>query len=316
VESLGSGPGRPIPGRPSVAIVVVHYGAWDPTRSAVQSLAAAQPDGSIVVVDNGPGPAPGDLGARIVVVPTPRNLGFGAACNLGASAAAGNVLVFANNDVCVDGGTIALLVDRLAADTGLAAAGPRFLDEAGKPGPSVKKPPTPWRILGENLFLPRLLAPFPVGAGESRPREVDTLFGALFAIRRDAFESAGGFDEGYFFYAEETDLFARLRRLGWRLAYEPGSVAMHVGGLASRNFDQATRDRWMRDGLLRYAERFHGTFGRRITSVALSAGAVLRWTLSWIPGLRDQRARRSRYAAALRDIVRRARTSRAAGPPA
>ena len=34
-------------------------------------------------------------------------------------------------------------------------------------------------------------------------------------VRRKAFEEVGGFDEQFFFYAEESDLFARLREAGW-----------------------------------------------------------------------------------------------------
>lgn len=290
-----------------VGAVVVHYGSWEPTRRAVSALVRNASGAKILVVDNGPGTAapPPDLG--VPVASPGRNLGYGAACNLGASRLASEMLLFVNNDVEVEPGAISLLVERLRRNPGLAAAGPRFFDASGRPRRSVKRAPTPWRIVCENLFLARLSAPLPAFHGhhtvfvdETRPREVETLLGALVLIRREAFESVRGFDESYFFYAEESDLFARLRRAGWRIAFEPRAHAIHHEGLASREVDQETLDRWLRDGLLRYARRFHGRRGETVARIALRTGARLRWLLSFVPGLPHRHARRSRYAAILR----------------
>jgi GT2 family glycosyltransferase len=47
--------------------------------------------------------------------------------------------------------------------------------------------------------------------------------------RREAFLAAGGFDETFFCYYEDTDLAFRLRLAGHRCLYVPGAVARHVG---------------------------------------------------------------------------------------
>ena len=52
-------------------------------------------------------------------------------------------------------------------------------------------------------------------------------------LRRAAIDSVGGWDERYFMYMEDVDLCWRLRRLGWRVAYEPGGSAMHVQGAST-----------------------------------------------------------------------------------
>ena len=67
----------------------------------------------------------------------------------------------------------------------------------------------------------------------SRPRDVEWLSGAAMWQRRSALQSVGGWDEHYFMYMEDLDLCWRLRRLGWRLAYEPSGAVMHVQAVST-----------------------------------------------------------------------------------
>src|SRR5207247_11368399 len=64
-------------------------------------------------------------------------------------------------------------------------------------------------------------------------RGVDWVAGTFMVVRRDAFASIGGFDEGYFMYVEDVDLCWRLGRRGWHVAYEPAARVMHVIGVSS-----------------------------------------------------------------------------------
>ena len=53
--------------------------------------------------------------------------------------------------------------------------------------------------------------------------------GCCVLLRREAVASVGGLDEGFFLYAEETDLFKRLADAGWRAGFEPRATARHDG---------------------------------------------------------------------------------------
>lgn len=57
--------------------------------------------------------------------------------------------------------------------------------------------------------------------------EVSWASGAAVAIRRDAFEQIGGFDEKFFMYAEDVDISWRLRMAGYRLRYVPKAAIQH-----------------------------------------------------------------------------------------
>ena len=299
--------------RAATTAVVVHFGPWEPTRRAVRALAASEPRVPIVVVDNGGGPGEGVLGGQAYVVKDAAggNLGYGGGCNLGSRSAASPFLLFCNNDVEVRPDTIAVLEDALRRDPRVAAAGPRLVDGVGRPTPSVGRAPTPRRILFESLFLPRIFAGIPafdghhtVAFGHDEARDVETLLGAIFLVRRDAFEAVGRFDERFPFYAEETDLFERLRKAGWRLRFEPRAAAVHHGGLASRSVPQRELDRRLHEGLALFARLHHGEAGESRVRRSLRLGARLRWLLSFLEPTSRRMARRRRYADLL-DLYKR-----------
>lgn len=60
------------------------------------------------------------------------------------------------------------------------------------------------------------------------PREVAAICGVSLFIRRELFETLGGFDEEYFAYYEDTDLSLRARLRGYTCWYEPASVLRHL----------------------------------------------------------------------------------------
>jgi N-acetylglucosaminyl-diphospho-decaprenol L-rhamnosyltransferase len=290
--------------------VVVHFGSLASTERTLRSLEKHAPGVPVVVVDNDGGLAGRPAGEGVVILSPGRNLGYGAACNLGARRSAGDFLLFLNNDIEIDAGTIPALAAALEAGPRVAVAGPRLRDGAGKPVRSIGRAPTPRRVLFENLFLPRLFPGIPFFHGHhtalvshGRARDVETLSGAAFLIRRAAFEEVGGFDERFFFFVEETDLFERLRRSGWRIRFEPAATAIHVGGIASRALPQEMLDRLLHRGFRTYARTFHGARGERRTVRALAAGAWLRWMLSYLQVGPARRLRRERYAA-LRRLYR------------
>ena len=60
-----------------------------------------------------------------------------------------------------------------------------------------------------------------------RPRRVDWAYGAAMLIPRAALEPIGGFDERFFFYAEDLEWCWRAHTLGWEIWFEPCAVVHH-----------------------------------------------------------------------------------------
>jgi N-acetylglucosaminyl-diphospho-decaprenol L-rhamnosyltransferase len=289
-----------------VSAVIVHYRTPEQTVKAVRALAETAPGAEIVVVDN----ASGDrIEERLAteapvarVVSERENRGYGAACNRGARETDRPYLLFLNSDAYVRSGAVEALVEVAEADPFAAAVGPRLFHADGRLQPSIRRRPTPWRVFCESLGLAFLARGRGFLAGHtatredhSRPRAVEGLMGAALLVRRSAFQEAGGFDEQYFLYAEETDLMERWRRLGRRLLFEPRAEVVHEGGASAGDpvFGE------LHAGLARYVGKYHGKAAARAARIFLWTGAGIRYAAALVtPGERG-RSRRIRYRAAL-----------------
>jgi GT2 family glycosyltransferase len=74
-------------------------------------------------------------------------------------------------------------------------------------------------------------------------RKVPWVLGAALAIRRDAFQEVGGFDESFFMYSEEVDRGYRQQAAGWQNHWAPVTTVVHVHGASTiqRRADMAIR---------------------------------------------------------------------------
>ncbi len=291
-----------------VCAVIVHYRTPAETERAARAVAEFSPGAQILVVDNASGDRVAEaLVARIPavrVVTEAENRGYGTACNRGARETSRPYLLFLNSDAYARPASVETLTAALDADPGAAAAGPRLLSPDGSLQPSIRRLPTPWRVFCESsglAFLGGGRGPFSGHTatrqdhGKGKPRAVEALMGAALLVRRSAFETAGGFDESFFLYAEETDLMARWRAAGWRVLFVPAAEFVHEGGRSGgdRLFGQ------LHASLARYARKHHGAAAAQFVRATLAAGAALRLIAALMTPGEAGRRRRLRYRAAL-----------------
>jgi O-antigen biosynthesis protein len=136
------------------------------------------------------------------VVALERNVGFGAACNIGFREARHDLVLLLNSDMEVAPGSVALLVEHFA-DPEVFAAGPGYRsDDPAKP-PPPKAPRPSWPQMGA-----------PAGGG---------------LFRREVFLELGGFDPLYApFYWEDVDLGWNSWRRGWHTVYDSRCEFLHL----------------------------------------------------------------------------------------
>ena len=64
--------------------------------------------------------------------------------------------------------------------------------------------------------------------------DVDWVTGSAILVRRDAFNSVGGFDENIFMYHDEVDLCKRIKNLGGKIYFYKNASIIHAGSLSSK----------------------------------------------------------------------------------
>lgn len=175
----------------------------------------------------------------LLIHESPRNTGFGAACNKGSEAARGEFILFLNPDAKVHPGALTGMVAHmnLKENSDVAICSIKLVDESGMVSRSCARFPSlgsfAWQALGLNRLVRSWAHPMLEWDHES-DRRVDHVIGAFYLIRRAVFESLFGFDERFFLYLEDLDLSRRANAAGWKSSYLANLSAFHAGGGTSR----------------------------------------------------------------------------------
>ncbi len=233
------------------AVVVTHQ-SCEHIGACLEALEADGDDQlEIIVVDNrssdGTAEQVRERFPAVTLRVTHRNLGYGAAANIGIGLATGDPIVVLNADAVVERGTMAALRSRLDADASLGCVSPVHIDADGESLSPARSFPSIGATIVDGTMLERWLRSSAVLRSyyrEAAPPDAppDWLDGACLAFRARALREVGGFDSGYFMYSEELDLHRALRRAGWACAVEERARVRHVGG-ASAGRDVVARER-------------------------------------------------------------------------
>jgi len=216
-----------------MAVLIVAYRSPGKLEKCIHALREHLPDHEVHIWDNS-GAGYGEVRERAGRVPdvhwhfSDDNLGFAAAVNKLAALVPDHDLLLLNPDAELIG---PLTLTRSAIqDPGTAAAGPMVWESGIDEGvPLLSRRRAPWDVAHRRLTFLNALGGA-AGLGDRlrgswfsnlyrrQPREVEGyLTGACLAIRRDAWDSLGPFDEEFFLYGEESDWQSRASRAGWKL---------------------------------------------------------------------------------------------------
>jgi GT2 family glycosyltransferase len=265
---------------PLVSIVVPVYGKLALTRQCLEGIrrTAGHVPHEVIVVDDC-----SDDGTReylraaesrgeLLAVLNEENSGFGRSCNLGAKIARGDHLVFLNNDTIPLPGWLDALVDELETDAGVGAVGSLLLYPS-------------WQVQHAGIAFDTSSRSFHVHRGApmeapevARAADVPAVTGACLAVRRELFETLGGFSAAYRMYVEDVDLCLAVWHAGLRVRYRPDSVLVHLENASIESVPR--RDELVREGWRTLHERWAG---RLPEAIAGACGDVLARSASQEP---------------------------------
>jgi len=255
-----------------VTVSIVNH---ESREAVLASLAALHGDTErsarlqVIVVDNvsqdGSPAAIREAFPHVEVVERGERAGYGANHNLALARAEGRHVLLLNDDARVRPGAIDAMAGYLDAHPEVAAAAPTLVHADGRPQVSLWPTPSPRADVLAALRLGRG-RPAPLHGRE--PQAVGWAMGCALLVRRDALQAAGGFDEGYFMYAEEMDLLVRLAQSAGPTHWVPDAEVVHEGqastGESSERAIEMARSR------RRYHARHYPPAGRLAVRVALS----------------------------------------------
>jgi GT2 family glycosyltransferase len=218
--------------RVDYSIVIPVFNREDLTRQCLATLPPTLDgagSGETIVVDNGSAPATAAVLADfpwVRVIRNDRNLGFAAACNQGARAARGRIVVHLNNDTVAAPGWLARLLT-VCAEPGVGIVGAKLFFPNGTLQ-HVGVVSFPVRLGPEGLIPYHFLwGARPDSLGARDRADFDAVTGACLATPRDLFLELGGFDEIFWNGYEDVDYCYRVRERGRRVVFEPAAQLTH-----------------------------------------------------------------------------------------
>ena len=208
-------------------------------------------DGSIEEVLN--------LYPQTTVIKNEDNLGFAKAANQGFRISKSDFILYINTDIEIKKDSVSKLYNKIVSDNKIAVIGPRLLRKNN----SIQKSVYPEATLWTEIFKPLVKLSVSIKENFYKPGNcytVNSLRGACFIIKKEYMKQVGGFDERYFFYLEETDLFRQLKLIGKKICYLPESEVYHYGGLGSDDKMTFNKKKMYNESMLKYFEKNRNKF--------------------------------------------------------
>jgi GT2 family glycosyltransferase len=233
-----------------LSVIILSYNTADFLKNCLNSVKKACQVASgtnieIIVVDN----ASKDESVAMVkenfpgvkLIKSRKNLGFSGGNNLGLARAQGQFVLFLNSDTEVAPHTFAKLIKYLARHPKVGAISAKTLLPSGELDPDCHRGfPHPWAALTYFLGLEKLF-PRSLLFGQyhcffknlDQIHEIDAGAGAFMFVRAQTLQEVGAWDESYFFYGEDLDLFYRIKNAGWKIVFYPQALVTHYKGVSS-----------------------------------------------------------------------------------
>jgi N-acetylglucosaminyl-diphospho-decaprenol L-rhamnosyltransferase len=271
---------------PDVDVIIVSHNGQDHLERAIASLTASRGVRvNVVVVDNasvdGTVNEARRLGARIIELED--NRGYGSAANVGLANAGATWSVVCNQDIVVDPDVLRLLVEAAVNEEQScrqpAIVSPGLVGMNGGLVETAHRLPTlstevVGLLMGEERFGGRSVL-----TATSSAQHCEWVSGAFLLARHDLWQELGGFDQAFFMYMEDVDLFDRLRVAGRHCIWVPEARVVHLGG--RRPLDASLFALGLRSRQHYWSTRRGRVAGQVVLTAAIVGASArsIKWTL-------------------------------------
>ncbi len=222
--------------------------------SCVREIQRAGVTSEVLIIDNASnhgGPQKlASLFPLVRIIRNEENLGFAAANNKAIRLSRGRFVLILNDDAVLQEGSLSLMLRKLDSSRHIGAVGPKLLNPDGslQRGFTNRRFPCFRGLLCGFLGLNPLLEKnaltrdlFTHGRDPELSGETDHVAGACLLARREALDAVELFDEGFYYFFEDTDLCYRLKKAGWQIAYVAEAQVIHYGSASLKKWTESER---------------------------------------------------------------------------
>ncbi|WP_019038604.1 glycosyltransferase family 2 protein [Psychroflexus tropicus] len=219
-----------------IAIVILNWNGRKLLETYLPSVITHSENAKIYVADNASTDDSLEFIAHnypeVIIIKNDKNYGFAGGYNKALNLVEEDLYVLLNNDVEVTHRWLEGIKSVFEKKSKVAVVQPKLkslhqpnkFDYAGAAGGFIDS-------LGYPFCRGRIFDHIEEDSGQYEDEsEIFWASGACFAIKRNCFIEAGGFDEDYFAHQEEIDLCWRLKNLDYSVWYTPKSEVFHLGG--------------------------------------------------------------------------------------
>lgn len=262
---------------PILSIIIVNWNSSKVLINCIRSIYdTAKTRFEIIVVDNNSSDDSVSAVRRsfseTVLLEQKENLGYSKGNNLGVKHSRGEYALILNPDTILIADAAEKMLDFLKVHKNVGIVGPKILRSNGSIAFNGKrKLPTLYqdivsyfyfkkiydlikRTLSKNKFLEKFLFAY-----YRKTEECECLQGCCMLLRRDFFESLGGFDESVPMYLDDIDMFYRCRKKGFKNFYLAEAQIMHLEQYSIKNPESAAfYDLMCAEAELRYYRKHFG----------------------------------------------------------
>ena len=217
---------------PLFSIVILNWNGLEDTLLCLEYVKRLDyKNFEIILVDNGSSDQEKNklkTVKGIKYIDLPKNLGFTGGHIEGLKKANGEFILLLNNDVVIQKDYLKNAVS-IFNDDSVAVVGGRsyYWDDKNKINNESNE-------FYSYLDVDPYTGETPMKNSDSGANQiVNTVSGSAVVVRRSVVDRVGYIDNQFFAYYEETDLFARLKRAGYKIIYSPNLRIWHRNGASS-----------------------------------------------------------------------------------
>lgn len=224
---------------PQVSIVVLNWNGLESTKQCIENLKHLDyPNVEIILVDNGSHDGSKNELPKILAkidipykyLDLPKNTGFTGGNIAAAEVASGEILFLLNNDAVIDPKIITEAVKIFSSDPKIGAVGGKaFFWDKNNPLFDEKNRYYSYQVIDP---LTAEVTTLEEGLSQCEPNNVS---GSAVFVKKSVINKVGYLDERFFAYYEESDLFARMKRAGFKVIYSPNIKIWHKVGESTKD---------------------------------------------------------------------------------